>query len=259
MSTKTRLDMLVTAYMANEFSMRKTNTKYAYELNMLITQLLGNVFIDLANIALKNMSQNDDPKILQDFYWAFDYLSEITSNNNTKYQIKPIDMINTISMHQLISLLKHKNDKIHSKALQTILTIIGSPHDTTQSETEILIKVKDLQKVIAFTQILSKPSNQTCIDCNTPNPEWASVNNACFICIQCAGNHRSMGVHISFVRSVTMDSWNKIQLARMTYGGNTNLKQFWMAQKFPIDLTPKQRLNNEAMDKYRDALLSMAK
>ena len=79
------------------------------------------------------------------------------------------------------------------------------------------------------------------------------------MCIKCAGNHRSMGVHITFVRSVTMDSWSKIQLARMKNGGNDKLKKFWAKQKFPKNLTPKQRLNNTAMDKYREQLLAKAK
>eukprot|EP01083_Nonionella_stella_P197891 727127_1 len=104
-----------------------------------------------------------------------------------------------------------------------------------------------------FEKLLSKSANKTCIDCDTFNPQWASVNNGCFMCIKCAGNHRSMGVHITFVRSVTMDSWSKTQLTRMKYGGNAKLKRFWSSQKFPKNLTPKQKLNNTAMDKYREA------
>ena len=68
-----------------------------------------------------------------------------------------------------------------------------------------------------------------------------------------------MGVHITFVRSVTMDGWSKIQLARMKNGGNGKLKKFWSQQKFPKNLTPKQRLDNNAMDKYRERLLALAK
>lgn len=68
-----------------------------------------------------------------------------------------------------------------------------------------------------------------------------------------------MGVHITFVRSVTMDGWSKIQLQRMKMGGNDKLKAFWTAQKFPKSLTAKQRLDNNAMDKYRANLLAKAK
>eukprot|EP01084_Bolivina_argentea_P056750 103812_1 len=110
-----------------------------------------------------------------------------------------------------------------------------------------------------FEKLLSQPANKTCIDCDTFNPQWASVNNGCFMCIKCAGNHRSMGVHITFVRSVTMDGWSNIQLARMKNGGNAKLKRFWIQQKFPKKLTPKQKLNNTTMDKYRSHLLKLAK
>eukprot|EP01084_Bolivina_argentea_P242492 406773_1 len=117
----------------------------------------------------------------------------------------------------------------------------------------------DPQTKIEFEKLLSIKGNSECIDCGQLNPKWASVNNGCFICIKCAGNHRSMGVHISFVRSITLDGWSKIQLARIKNGGNQKLKDFWKTQKFATSLTPKQRLDNIAMDKYRDTLLRKAK
>lgn len=36
-------------------------------------------------------------------------------------------------------------------------------------------------------------------------PDWTSINLGVLVCIQCSGIHRSLGVHISKVRSLTLD------------------------------------------------------
>lgn len=46
--------------------------------------------------------------------------------------------------------------------------------------------------------------NRVCFECQAPSPQWASVSLATYICLACSGVHRSLGVHISFVRSLTM-------------------------------------------------------
>ncbi|KAI0353048.1 ArfGap-domain-containing protein [Trametes cingulata] len=71
--------------------------------------------------------------------------------------------------------------------------------------------------------------NKRCIDCSNPNPQWASLSFAVFLCLQCAGVHRGFGVHVSFVRSVSMDTWQEEQIKRMQLGGNALFRDFMKA------------------------------
>lgn len=76
--------------------------------------------------------------------------------------------------------------------------------------------------------------NKFCVDCGAPNPQWATIPYSVFICLQCAGLHRGLGVHISFVRSITMDEWTEEQMKKMRIGGNLPFKTF-MKDYTPVE------------------------
>lgn len=48
--------------------------------------------------------------------------------------------------------------------------------------------------------------NQYCADCgSTSKVEWVSLNLGIILCIECGGIHRSLGTHVSKIRSLTLD------------------------------------------------------
>ena len=78
----------------------------------------------------------------------------------------------------------------------------------------------------ALEEIKSLPGNLTCVDCGSFETEWASVSHGTLLCLSCAGKHRNLGVHTSFVRSLYMDKWAPIQLEVMRQGGNEALLSY---------------------------------
>ena len=76
-----------------------------------------------------------------------------------------------------------------------------------------------------MSKILAKPQNQICFDCGSKAPKWSSPYLGIVICYECAAKHRSYGTHISFVRSVDLDKWNRKQLKSLELTGNSYTKE----------------------------------
>ncbi|KAL0081252.1 hypothetical protein J3Q64DRAFT_1681370 [Phycomyces blakesleeanus] len=77
--------------------------------------------------------------------------------------------------------------------------------------------------------LLQKSANKYCADCKRKDPRWASWNLGIFVCIRCSGVHRSMGTHISKVKSVDLDTWIPEQIESMIKWGNERANVYWEA------------------------------
>ncbi len=90
-----------------------------------------------------------------------------------------------------------------------------------------------------FNDLLSRPDNQSCADCDSNSPTWVSIDFGVFLCLRCAGNptsncfisslgvHRKLGPHITRVRSSKLDAWKKENIEIIAHTGNKISNDFY--------------------------------
>ncbi|KNC48387.1 centaurin [Thecamonas trahens ATCC 50062] len=103
------------------------------------------------------------------------------------------------------------------------------------------------------------PANMACADCGAPHPKWCSLNLGAIFCIDCSGAHRSLGTHISKVRSLELDALDPHALHVLRALGNAVSNAAWEAD---IDAVAEYKVDGVIKDvnavrtfislKYRD-------
>ncbi|XP_061543357.1 arf-GAP with GTPase, ANK repeat and PH domain-containing protein 1-like isoform X2 [Phycodurus eques] len=99
---------------------------------------------------------------------------------------------------------------------------------------------------VVLQAIRNAKGNNFCVDCDAPNPTWASLNLGALICIECSGIHRNLGTHVSRVRSLDLDDLPRELTLVLSAIGNHMVNCIWEARtmghrKPPPDATREER------------------
>lgn len=114
-----------------------------------------------------------------------------------------------------------------------------------QSRAEADANARTLRALVKQTE------NRSCADCKRNDTRWASWNIGCFLCIRCSGIHRSMGTHISRVKSIDLDMWTPEQMASVQKWGNRRANLYWEAHLKPGHSPPEHKVESFIRSKVR--------
>jgi len=90
-------------------------------------------------------------------------------------------------------------------------------------------------------KLMKMTANMRCAECTAPinfQNAWSSISLGVFFCDKCAGIHRSLGTHLSMVKSVAADYWNDDWVDNMERWGNERAASFWECRLAPGALRP---------------------
>ncbi|XP_052509378.1 arf-GAP with coiled-coil, ANK repeat and PH domain-containing protein 3 isoform X2 [Budorcas taxicolor] len=151
----------------------------------------------------------------------------------------------------IASAYRESPDSCYSERLDRTASPSTSSIDSATDSRERSVKGESV-----LQRVQNVAGNSQCGDCGQPDPRWASINLGVLLCIECSGIHRSLGVHCSKVRSLTLDSWEPELLKLMCELGNTTVNRIYEAQcegpgiRKPTASSPRQDKEAWIKDKY---------
>ena len=107
-----------------------------------------------------------------------------------------------------------------------------------------------------FMDLQRDETNRSCVDCSARNPEWASIGFGTYICLTCAGRHRSFGVHVTLVRSINMDDWQESQIKYLQMGGNAQFNDYCASHGIKTPDSSSGSGSGSGSDRYSDCRIA---
>ena len=100
------------------------------------------------------------------------------------------------------------------------------------------------------------PGNDKCVDCLRKSPKWASINLGVVLCIDCSGHHRGLGVHLSQIRSLILDSIKPEWIMAIAAMGNTKFNSVFeanLSEEVKLEFVKNEKdLREFIIDKYQN-------
>ena len=128
-----------------------------------------------------------------------------------------------------------KLDHIHDDELDIPLVEMASAELETLRKTSNKKRKFQQFPPACMAMLKNIEGNQRCIDCGAHDPQWATISYGAMLCLQCSGHHRSLGVQVSCVRSISMDEWSLPEVIAMLEGGNGQLATFFSRHALSVD------------------------
>ncbi|XP_053498696.1 arf-GAP with coiled-coil, ANK repeat and PH domain-containing protein 3 isoform X2 [Ictalurus furcatus] len=122
----------------------------------------------------------------------------------------------------IASAYRESPDSYYTERLDRTASPSTSSIDSASEPRERSVRVESV-----LQRVQCVPGNDVCCDCGQADPRWASINLGILLCIECSGIHRSLGVHCSKVRSLTLDSWEPELLKLMCELGNSVINHIY--------------------------------
>ena len=147
----------------------------------------------------------------------------------------------------------HSDSRSHHPRILSSTDSLSSSSSSSKSpsnKTSLSGSCEVRNSIRPTSDLLSLSHNYKCSDCGSLDPKWASINLGITLCIECSGIHRSLGVHVSKVRSLTLDDWEPTWIQILTRLGNFNVNTVLEAEVSENATRPVHDSSREVREKW---------